>query len=105
MTGSLIPLTAAQLAQWFAQRLDPMYQLAACTEIRGVVDEDLLRRATDTFLMEAEPLRVRFVDTDDGPMQEICPEPRWSLSSVDLSAEPDPDAAVQAWLDADLARP
>ena len=108
MTGSLIPLTAAQLAQWFAQRLDPMnpmYQLAACTEIRGSVDVDLLRRATDTFLMEAEPLRVRFVDTDDGPMQEICPEPRWSLSSVDLSAEPDPDAAVQAWLDEDLARP
>ncbi len=103
-----LPLSDAQLGMWFAQAIDPSspaFNLAEYLEIGGPIDATLLETALRQVVNETEALRVRFVDTADGPRQIICPPPEWSMSFVDVSGAPDPRATAELWMRADLARP
>ncbi|GAA3441684.1 amino acid adenylation domain-containing protein [Planomonospora venezuelensis] len=101
------PLTGAQAGIWFAQRLDPgnpVYNTADRVDVHGPVDTALFERALLRCLAEAEPLRLRFTEE---PAQYLpaCDSLRDLLTVLDLSGEPDPEAAAEAWIRADLRTP
>ncbi|NYI08246.1 non-ribosomal peptide synthetase [Allostreptomyces psammosilenae] len=118
-----LPLTSAQLGVWYAQRLDPanpQFNTGEYLDIRGAVDPGLLEAAVRTAVAEADPLHARFTepagadgdaDGADVPRQEVpapgSPERRdaWPFPHLDVSGEPDPLAAAEAWMRADLAAP
>nr|WP_234440460.1 non-ribosomal peptide synthetase [Streptomyces rimosus] len=105
-----MPLTAAQTGLWYAQALDPAspaQNTAEYLEIHGPVDPALFSDALHQVVAEADALRVRIVETDDGPRQlplTTGPAPL-PLHLADLRAEDDPDGAARAWMRADLAEP
>src|ERR1700752_5063986 len=81
--NSPLPLSDAQLGIWFAQSIDPAspaYNLAEYLEIGGSIDRTLFETALRQVVNEAEALRVRFVDSADGPRQIIGAAPDWSMS-------------------------
>ncbi|MBV9299470.1 MAG: non-ribosomal peptide synthetase, partial [Verrucomicrobia bacterium] len=103
-----LALSAAQLGFWFAQKLDatnPIYNEAHSIEIHGPVDANLFKMALVQAVGETEAYRVRFVEEIDGPRQIIDPPPNVSVPLLDVSAEPDPQAAAESWMKADLAKP
>nr|AWX24482.1 non-ribosomal peptide synthetase [Streptomyces conglobatus] len=111
------PLSGAQEGIWFAQRLDPAnaaYNTGESTEIHGPVDTGLFETALRRAIAEAETFGLRFTETEDGPRALLPPAGDggaggdghdWPLHRVDVSAEPDPRAAADAWMRADLATP
>ncbi|NEC20452.1 condensation domain-containing protein, partial [Streptomyces parvus] len=106
-----LPVTAAQLGVWVAQRLAPesaLYQCAVHFD-SGPLDIEVLRRSVARAVAETEALRARF--GDDGEVFQVISgtgtgtgtgalEPPVDL--IDLSATPDPEAAARAWMDEDL---
>ncbi|MFE9380895.1 amino acid adenylation domain-containing protein, partial [Streptomyces sp. NPDC006855] len=108
--GALLSLTAAQSGVWYAQQLDPqntIFNIGEFLEIEGPVDAGLLERALRCVVEEAETLRLRFFDDEGGPVAVLRPADAldWSLHTVDVSTEPDPEAAARAWMAADAATP
>ncbi|KUJ41274.1 hypothetical protein ACZ90_68030 [Streptomyces albus subsp. albus] len=102
------PLLAAQQGIWFAQSLDPAstaYSISDCLDIHGAVDPDLMTAAHAQVEREAEAMRLRFTVGEDGPLQYLDPSTRSPLHHLDLSTEPDPVAAAEAWMAADMAGP
>lgn len=107
-----LPLTAAQRGMWFAQSLDPAgpaLNTAEYVEIHGPVDPALFAGALHRTVGECDALRVRLVETPDGPRQLPLPVAAvgagFPLHTADLRAEPDPDRAAAAWMRSDLAVP
>ena len=103
-----LPLSDAQLGIWFAQAIDqssPAYNLAEYLEIGGYVDATLFEMALRQVVAETQALHVRFVRNADIPGQVIGPPPDWSMSLIDVSTAPDPQAAAERWMKVDLARP
>ncbi|MEV5597439.1 amino acid adenylation domain-containing protein [Streptomyces sp. NPDC052496] len=109
-TAEGLPLTAAQTGLWYAQALDPAspaQNTAEYLEIHGPVDPALFSDALHQVVSEADALRVRIVETAEGPRQlplATGPAPL-PLHLADLRAEADPDGAARAWMRADLAEP
>ncbi|WP_395293100.1 amino acid adenylation domain-containing protein [Kitasatospora hibisci] len=105
----LRPLSGAQEGIWFAQRLDPAngaYNTGEYVEIHGRIDPALFETALRRTVAEAQTFALRFRDTPDGPCCVLPAEPAdWPLHRIDLSAEPDPRTAAEAWIRADLAAP
>ena len=102
-----LPLSAAQLGLWFAQKIDPanpIYNIGQSIEIHGPVDPSLFNAAVTQALIDTEALQVRFIEEIDGPRQVIAPLSEISIPLVDVSAELDPQAAAEAWMKADLAK-
>ena len=103
----LHPLSAAQRGIWFAQQLNPaspLYNIANYLEIHGPVDLDLFETALRQVVGEAEAFHIRFVDNGSGPQQFFSFPGHWPFWILDVSAETDPQAAAEAWMQADLAR-
>ncbi|MEU8927930.1 amino acid adenylation domain-containing protein, partial [Kitasatospora sp. NPDC048545] len=107
-TPATWPLTAAQAGVWFGQLLDPANpanQVAECVEIHGPVDAALFEQAVRQMATEADGLRMRY-RVEAG---EVCQFPASDegvlLHVQDVSAESDPEAVVERWIRADLARP
>ncbi|PPK63650.1 non-ribosomal peptide synthetase [Actinokineospora auranticolor] len=107
MSEPLSPLTPAQQALWFAQRLDASgtaYHTAEAVELRGVLEVDVFRRALSVVVGEATALGTVFtVDGDDVRQRPGALE--IPVQVVDLRDAADPMAAARRWMDADLARP
>ncbi|OON82592.1 non-ribosomal peptide synthetase [Streptomyces tsukubensis] len=109
-SGIRLPLSAAQLGVWAAQRLDPVnprYNCASYLEIQGPVDVRVLREAVHRALLEAEALRVRFFDSAgrEGPEQTVTGVDDHRLELLDLSDSERPRAAAEEWMRTDLSRP
>ncbi|MCE7082199.1 non-ribosomal peptide synthetase [Streptomyces sp. ST2-7A] len=107
--GEPLPLTGAQLGIWNAQRLEPdspYYLVGDVIAISGdePVDTAALAEAIRTTTEEAESLRLRVVDTPDGPRQTIDTAPVEPPAIVDLSGEADPEAAATALVETERAR-
>ncbi|WP_461029383.1 condensation domain-containing protein, partial [Streptomyces sparsus] len=99
------PLSGAQEGLWFAQRLDPTsaaFNTGEYVEIHGAVDPELFARALRRTVREAETFGLRFVETPQGPRSVPVPSDDWPLHLVDVRHEPDPQAAAEAWMRADL---
>jgi pristinamycin I synthase-2 len=103
-----LPLSAAQREIWFAeQRLSAgsVYRVAEYVEILGPLDPALFEAALRQVVEEADALHVRFAETPDGPEQVVERFANWPMHHLDVSGEPDPEAAAQALMSADLVRP
>ncbi|MBE1530655.1 non-ribosomal peptide synthetase [Actinomadura algeriensis] len=101
-------LTAAQLGIWYAQQVAPddrNYNVAECLEIDGGADPDLFARALRHALAGADAYRLRFTVVDGEPRQFVDASADVPVQRVDLAAEPDPRAAAERWMRAELARP
>ncbi|MGW6827943.1 amino acid adenylation domain-containing protein [Streptomyces massasporeus] len=106
--GDGISLTAAQAGIWFAQQLDPenpIYNAAEYLEIRGPLDTGLFERALRRLVQDAEALRMRIVEDDEGLWQIADPDPAWTLEQLDLRDEDDPETAAEEWMRRTLAEP
>ncbi|MCG1019617.1 MULTISPECIES: non-ribosomal peptide synthetase [Burkholderiaceae] len=111
MDASITPvtyaLTTAQTEIWLAQQLhpdSPVYNIAQYTVIEGTIDAAAFEAALRQVIDEADTLRLQFVDSDDGLRQRIG-TPAWSMPVLDLTAQADPHAAAQAWMQADYQQP
>ncbi|WP_323136536.1 non-ribosomal peptide synthetase [Streptomyces anulatus] len=106
--GLPLPLTAAQSGMWLAQQINPenpMYSIAECVEIAGEIDSARFGAALRRTVAEAETLRIRFTPGAEGPVQSVVPDPDWPLHTVDVSDDPDPAAAAEAWMLARVRTP
>ncbi len=99
-----LPVTAAQLGVWVAQRLtpeSPLYQCAVHFD-SAPLDIEVLRDSVALAVAETEALRARF--GDDGEVhQVVAGAVDAPVDVVDLRAADDPEAAARAWMDQDLA--
>ncbi|MEV5593674.1 non-ribosomal peptide synthase/polyketide synthase [Streptomyces sp. NPDC052496] len=102
------PLSSAQRGIWFAQQLDPdspSYNTAEYVEIEGPLDVPAFGAAVRRAVAETGTLNVRFADDGQGPYQAYAPAGDWSFRVLDVGAEPDPRAAAESWMRAEMARP
>src|SRR6266404_3251908 len=107
-SSQILPLTAAQAGMWFAQKFsspDSIFNLAESIEIHGPIDPALFEAALRQVGIEAETVRVRFIEQSDGPRQMISPTSDTTFPFIDVSSEPDPRAAAESWMMAELTRP
>ncbi|MCF2133805.1 MULTISPECIES: non-ribosomal peptide synthetase [Mycetohabitans] len=111
MDASVTPVTyalsTAQTEIWLAQQLhpeSPVYNIAQYTVIEGVIEPAVFEATLRQVIDEADTLRLQFVDSDDGLRQRIG-APAWSMPVLDLTSEDDPQAAAQAWMQADYQQP
>ena len=103
-----LPLSAAQLGIWFAQRIDfsaSTYNIGEYIEIEGSIDPILFERALEQVICETEALGLRIAEQAGGPWQVVGASPACSMPVIDVSAETDARAAAEAWMKTDLARP
>ncbi|WP_433470241.1 amino acid adenylation domain-containing protein [Saccharomonospora azurea] len=99
--GTVFELTSAQLGIWNAQRLEPespYYVVGDVVQIRGSEPVDVARLAEAMVgtVGDAESLRLRVVETPDGPRQWVCADPVSVPPVVDVSGDADPVAAAEA---------
>ncbi|RVW00523.1 amino acid adenylation domain-containing protein [Rhodococcus spongiicola] len=105
-----IPLTPAQMGQWFAQQLDPdvpmlVAQYVDIRETGARLDVRQLSRATSQAAREFGAGLVRLVLVDSQPHQIIDPRIVTDTRVVDLRDEPDPESAAREWMRCDVAAP
>ncbi|HKX31152.1 MAG TPA: amino acid adenylation domain-containing protein, partial [Blastocatellia bacterium] len=101
------PLLTAQLEVWLKQQFDPekpIYSAGQYLYIRGAMDPALFEAALRRVIEEAETLRVRILEEQDGPRQVVGDFQEWSLPFIDFSAEEDPLGFAESWMKSDLAR-
>ncbi|WP_197716708.1 non-ribosomal peptide synthetase [Methylocaldum marinum] len=104
---NVLPLSAAQTGMWFMQKFsspDSIFNLAESIEIHGPIDPALFEAALRQAAMEADTVRVRFIEEIDGPRQIVAPSFDGDIPFIDVSTEPDPRAA-ERWMMAELTRP
>jgi nonribosomal peptide synthetase DhbF len=108
MTGNVFPLSVAQRGMWFAQRFshsNAVFNVAELVEIHGSVDAALFETALRQTAMEAETVRLRFVEVADDLHQVVHPAVEGILPFMDLSAETDPRGAAERWARAEFTAP
>ncbi|WP_301175268.1 non-ribosomal peptide synthetase [Actinomadura geliboluensis] len=107
MPTEYVPLSAAQQSVWYAQQLAPEtpIHIAQYIEIEGPLDHALFDRVARLGAHEVLAMNARLVEADGAVRQVLDPDASVSIPLVDLSGEPDPDAAARAWMRARLAEP
>ncbi|MFN5687099.1 condensation domain-containing protein, partial [Bradyrhizobium sp.] len=106
--SQVLPLSAAQTGMWFAQKFgssDSIFNLAESIEIHGPIDPVLFEAALRQAGMEADTVRVRFIEQRDGIRQTVSRTLNTTFPFIDVSSEPDPRAAAESWMMAELTRP
>lgn len=101
-------LTSAQLGIWYSQQIAPddsPYNIAECLEIDGGVDLDVFVRAVRQVLADVDAYRLRFRVVDGQPRQYVDVTADVPVRVVDVSAESDPRATAERWMQAELRRP
>jgi amino acid adenylation domain-containing protein len=92
-------LSHAQRRLWVLGQMEQglaAYNLTHAVILEGELDHEALDHAFAEVIVRHESLRTVFVTVDGEPRQKVIDQPRVSVDRIDLSAEPDPDAAVQA---------
>ncbi|WP_396454331.1 amino acid adenylation domain-containing protein, partial [Actinomadura sp.] len=107
MSTEYVPLSAAQQSVWYAQQLAPEtpIHIAQYIEIEGPVDHELFDRVARIAAHEAPAMNARLAEEDGVPRQILDPDASVSIPLVDLSGEPDPDAASRAWMRERMSAP
>ncbi|MFF4139606.1 amino acid adenylation domain-containing protein, partial [Streptomyces mirabilis] len=98
-----VSLTAPQHGLWLLHQLDPtnpVLTVGEVLDIRGTIDPALYTAAMRQVVHEAETLRIRIAVDGDEVFQHILDPDSVPIEVVDLSAEPDPQAAAQERLTA-----
>jgi amino acid adenylation domain-containing protein len=82
------PLTHNQRALWFLQRLQPestAYHVVAAAEVEPALELAPLRRALELLAGRHEALRLRFVESESGPLQRAAVGREIELSEEDAT--------------------
>ncbi|WP_081706534.1 non-ribosomal peptide synthetase [Nocardia sp. CNY236] len=90
------PLAPAQQRIWVLTRLAPdssAYHVPMALRLRGAVDAAVLTAAVADVLDRHEPLRTRYPDTAEGPIQEVVSAPVVDLTPTSVS-DADLDARI-----------
>ena len=101
-------LTSAQRGIWYAQQVAPddgVYNIAECIDVEGDLDIDAFVRALRHVLSGVAAYRTRFRLLDGRPRQFVDDAAEILVPVVDLSGEPDPRAAAERWMRAELSGP
>ncbi|MEU4812887.1 amino acid adenylation domain-containing protein [Nocardia fluminea] len=95
-----VPLSPAQSAIWFAQRIRPDIPLtiAQYVEIQGDLDVGALLYAVERFGAETQIGQIRFVELDSVAHQLIDESCRPAWARLDLRAERDPHGSAVQWM-------
>lgn len=94
-------LTHGQLAVWAAQRrakANARFNRVVLYDLEGRVDTAAFQRAFRALVAANDALRIVVVEERGVPQWRTLPAIEGGLSQLDFSAEPDPDATLQAWL-------
>jgi amino acid adenylation domain-containing protein len=97
----------AQEQFWYVDQLAPgklAYNFSWPLRLRGQLDVGSLGRAFAEVVRRHEALRTRFVEEDGRPVQVIDDGRSFGMAVVDVSAEPDPEAAAQRRVSEEGAR-
>ncbi|MFA1545317.1 amino acid adenylation domain-containing protein, partial [Actinomadura chokoriensis] len=107
MSIEFVPLSAAQQSVWYAQQLAPEtpIHIAQYIEIEGPLDHELFDRVARIGAHEAIGMNARLAEADGVAHQILDPDAAVSIPLVDLSGEPDPDAAAREWMRERMAEP
>ncbi|KAK9760760.1 hypothetical protein K7432_014869 [Basidiobolus ranarum] len=103
----MYPLSAVQIEIWLAQQLNPessIYNIAQFIEIPGIIIPTLFKEALSQVLMEAECMRLQFIEGENGVEQFIGPL-NWVLPLIDVSTDANPQEAAEAWMRNDYEQP
>jgi amino acid adenylation domain-containing protein/natural product biosynthesis luciferase-like monooxygenase protein len=106
--GEPLPPSFAQERLWFLSQLPGVsaaYHLACGVRIAGALDLGALQAALDRLLARHESLRTTFISSHGLPRQVIAAPAPFALSHDDVSAAPDPDAALHALAANEAAAP
>jgi hypothetical protein len=96
----IYPLSSIQYGIWQAQKSapdSPLFNIAQFTEINGEVDPVLFEQALRCVVIEAETLRLQFIENDNDVQQQVG-SPVWAMPIIDFSEEADPQASAIAWM-------
>ncbi len=103
------PLTAAQQDIWLDQLRagdSPLYNIGGYVDFAGAVAPELIQRALELLVARHDALRIQLHSDANGlPRQTFAPALAVELPFHDVSAQPDPQAASQALMQAQMARP
>ena len=100
-TSARMPTTSAQYGIWMAQQMapeSPSYWTAETIELRGPLDLAVLSASAVEVLNHSQTLHMRFQMDHEGLWQTPQPVVDAPLPVRDFSAEADPDAAAQRWM-------
>ncbi|MFE0173444.1 amino acid adenylation domain-containing protein [Streptomyces sp. NPDC059002] len=107
-----VQLSPYQRDIWFAESRapgSPQFNGAVYERFTGAVDIELLRACFTRVLERHDTFRLRFDDSDGVPCQWLADTLRDDgepvVDLIDLSAEPDPEAACRAWRERTMATP
>jgi len=102
-----LPASAPQNGVWVAEALSgrsPLFNLVYAVRIRGSVQVEALAKALQSCADRHSVLRTAFAARDGVLEQIVYPRANLPLPVVDLTAEPEPEAALREKID-DIARP
>ncbi|MCD9877249.1 amino acid adenylation domain-containing protein [Streptomyces sp. NR30] len=102
-----LPLLAAQMGVWVAQKLEPaslMFNVNQYADIEGSLDVDVFEAALRQVLAETEALRIKIVEQKGEVGQEVTSGSDWTLTYLDLAGEADPPGKAQQWMRAEMTR-
>ncbi len=91
------PLSHAQRRLWVLTQLEgsAAYNIPLHQRLTGPLDVPALERALSALVQRHEVLRTRIVTIDGEPRQQVDPPAAVSLRVIDLTADPDREAAAQ----------
>jgi nonribosomal peptide synthetase DhbF len=93
---------------WFAQRFSPsnsIFNIAEMVEIHGPIDRTLFETALRQTAMEAEAVRLCFVENTVGLQQFVRSSVEGIMPFMDFSSDADPMAATERWMRAEFTAP
>ena len=103
------PLTAAQQDIWLDQLRvgdSPLYNIGGYVDFAGAVVPALIQRAVALLVAKHDALRTQLHSDEQGlPRQTFADTLAVDVALHDFSALPDPQAATQALMQAQMARP
>ncbi|UII69574.1 amino acid adenylation domain-containing protein [Pseudomonas sp. HN11] len=107
--SSSFPLTAAQQDIWLDQLRvgdSPLYNIGGYVDFSGPIAQDLMQRAIELLVIKHDALRTQLhTDANGLPRQTFATTLSVDLALHDFSDEPDPQAASQALMQAQMALP
>ena len=86
-----LPLSFAQQALWFLDRLSPgqpTFNVGAAVKVLGPLSDDALERSFLEIVRRHEVLRTTFAMDGERPVQVISPRAEFTLSRIDLLGLP-----------------
>ena len=96
-------LTKLQIIYWVGQSLrpsSPLFNVTVTFRLNAPIDEELFSEAFATVVRQSDALRTVIREEAGVPQRRVLPDPPRPLALLDLSGEPDPEAALQIWHDA-----